>query len=97
MKIAFKYKLSLSIVLIVLAVLVGFTLVLQADIDEDARTRIDSQLAITQERVTDLIQERQSNLDRLAAMVGQTRMVHDLLADIHLGNLNAVWKDFVQF
>ena len=59
MKMAFKYKLSLSVVLIVLAVLVGFSLVLHADIEEDALVRIDAQLAVTRERVTDLIEERQ--------------------------------------
>ena len=79
MKMAFKYKLSLSVVLIVLAVLVGFSLVLHADIEEDALVRIDAQLAVTRERVTDLIEERQRDLDGLAAMVGGSRAVRDLL------------------
>ena len=78
---AFKYKLSLSTALIVLAVLVGFNLVLHADIEEDALVRIKAQLTTAQKRVAELIEERQSDLDGLVAAVGRSEAVRDLIAD----------------
>ena len=78
---AFKYKLSISIALIVTAVLVGFSLMLHADIEEDALVRIKAQLTVAQERVMDLIEERQADLDGLAAAAARNEAVHHLLAD----------------
>jgi len=78
---AFKYKLSLSITLIVLAVLVGFALALHADIEEDALARIDAQLVTTRERVMDLVEARCSDLQGLAAAVSRSEAVHELIAD----------------
>ena len=78
---AFKYRLSISIALIVTAVLVGFSLMLHADFEEDALVRIKAQLTVAQERVMALIEERQADLDGLAAAAGRNEAVHHLLAD----------------
>ena len=81
---AFKYKLSLSITLIILLVLFGFSVMLHSDIEEDAQDRIEAQLKVTQERVTDLVEARCKDLDELLVAVGRSDAVHHLLADPNL-------------
>ncbi|MCB2146027.1 MAG: adenylate/guanylate cyclase domain-containing protein [Deltaproteobacteria bacterium] len=86
MQIAFKYRLSFSISLIVIVILTGVFVVLHADIEEDVTVRIKEQLTTTQEMVSDLIEERRTSLYELAAAAGRSEAVHDLLTEAAIGS-----------
>jgi class 3 adenylate cyclase len=80
MKITFKYKLAFSISLILIAVLGGVYIFLQADIEEDAVARLKTRLYATQKSVAELIQARRGNLLALGTGVDQSEALYDLLS-----------------
>jgi class 3 adenylate cyclase len=81
MKIKFKYKLAFSISLILMAVLTGVYIFLQADIEEDELARSKTRLTATQISVSELIQARRSNLLAMVKGVDQSEALHDLVSD----------------
>lgn len=79
MKITFKYKLFISISLIVISVLAGTLLFVHADIEEDALLRVKTQLNKTKEIVLDLLEARWTHLNELAVSVGASEGLHDFV------------------
>lgn len=79
MKLPFKFKLSFSISLIVIGILTGVFLFLQADIEEDALVRVKEHLMTTREVVLDLIEERRTRLHELATCLAGSEGMYDLL------------------
>jgi class 3 adenylate cyclase len=79
MKMTFKYKLAGSISLILIGVLAGVYIFLQADIEEDALVSIKARLTSTRKSVSELIQARRHSLVALATGVVQSEALNDIL------------------
>jgi class 3 adenylate cyclase len=85
----FKYKLALSIAVILLGVLSGTFLVLQARIEANAVESIKADLQTTRQMVIGLIEERSARLHESARSVGGSELVRIILTDLTLDRLTA--------
>lgn len=80
-RIAFKYKLALSIAVIVAGVLAGTFFVLQNRIEARAIAGVREDLHTTRQLVIDLIEERSKRLTDLALAAGGNELVRTILTD----------------
>jgi len=83
----FKYKLALSITVIVIGVLAGTFFVLQRRIEANAIRDIKIDLQSTRQIVADLIEERSEHLQELARAVSGGELMRIILTDTSLDRL----------
>jgi class 3 adenylate cyclase len=86
---AFKYKLAISIAVIVSGVLASTFFVLQNRIEARAITRIKDDLQTTRQLVIDLIEERSKRLTDLALALSGNELVRTILTDPTLDRLTS--------
>ena len=83
----FKYKLAITIAVIVVGVLAGTFLVLQHQIETNAVATIKRDLQTTRQMVIDLIAERNVRLRELATAVAGSELMRTILTDPTLDRL----------
>lgn len=86
---AFKYKLAISIAVIVSGVLASTFFVLQKRIEARAVSRIKEDLHTTRQLVIDLVEERNRRLTDLALAVAGNELVRTILTDPTLDRLTS--------
>ncbi len=77
----FRTKLSLSIAVVVLGVMIGSLVVLRGAVQEEAVKRIKQDLEITRELVSGLIENRRMRLMELAGGAGGSELLRLMLTD----------------
>ena len=80
----FRTKLSISMAVVVLGVMIGSLLVLRGTVQEEAVKRIKQDLEITRELVSGLIENRRVRLMELAGGAGGSELVRLMLTDTTL-------------
>ena len=88
--IAFKYKLTLIIALIILLLLAAIFTVVQNDIEERFRLLIDSQLMQAKDNVSQRMDDRYDLLYNDATAAVNDKLIFDVINDLNFSTNNVI-------